>query len=255
MSITLEVNNLVKDYGDFRAVDGLSFSLERGDVLGFLGPNGAGKTTTMRMLTTFLPPTSGTAQVGGFDILTDANKVRNVIGYMPENPPLYEEMTVRSYLHFVAQLRQIPRQEVKDRIDQAIVKTDLGEKHKARLGTLSKGFRQRVGLAQAILHNPQVLILDEPTAGLDPHQIRQIRELIASLAEDHTLLLSTHILPEVLSTCTRILILNRGQKVFDDRLDSTQSTELEELFIRLTYQGHEVHEGNSDKDQELEASV
>lgn len=233
---TLEVVGLSKRYGDFSAVRELSFALQKGDVLGFLGPNGAGKTTTMRMLTTFLPPTSGTAWVGGHDILQDADAVRRIIGYMPENPPIYEEMTVEGFLRFVGTLRQVPRSDLSDRVDLAVTKTDLRDKFRARLGTLSKGYRQRVGLAQAILHDPQVLILDEPTAGLDPHQVRQIRELIQALAQEHTLILSTHILPEVISTCTRILILNRGTKVYDEPVTGGETRNLEELFIRLTYE-------------------
>ena len=237
---SLEVDGLSKQYGDFSAVRTLSFSLQKGDVLGFLGPNGAGKTTTMRMLTTFLPPTSGTARVGGHDILQHADAVRRIIGYMPENPPIYEEMTVEGFLRFVGTLRQVPRSELRDRVDLAVSKTDLRDKFKARLGTLSKGYRQRVGLAQAILHDPQVLILDEPTAGLDPHQVRHIRDLIHALAQEHTLILSTHILPEVISTCTRILILNRGIKVYDEAVKGGETRELEELFIRLTYESTAV---------------
>ncbi len=236
MAATLEVDSLSKNYGDFQAVKSLNFTLDKGEVLGFLGPNGAGKTTTMRMLTTFLPPTAGTARIDGHDILEDANSVRRIIGYMPENPPIYEEMTVIGFLKFVGTIRGIPRSEMMDRIDVAIRKTNLEEKYKAYLGTLSKGYRQRVGMAQAILHDPKVLILDEPTAGLDPHQIRQVRDLIHGLAQEHTLLLSTHILPEVISTCTRILILNRGEKVYDEKVVNTETKSLEELFIDLTYQ-------------------
>lgn len=231
---TLDVRGLTKRYGDFTAVSDLSFSLHQGDVMGFLGPNGAGKTTTMRMLTTFLPPTEGTALVNGNDILADANAVRRIIGYMPENPPVYEEMTVVGFLRFLGTLRQVPRVELRDRIDHVIRRTHLEEKAKATLGTLSKGFRQRVGLAQAILHDPQVLILDEPTAGLDPHQVREIRTLIKELAEAHTILLCTHILPEVVNICSRLVILNRGCKVYDETLSGDDIRSLEERFIRLT---------------------
>lgn len=231
--VSLEVKDLTKKYGDFTAVDQLSFSLNKGDVLGFLGPNGAGKTTTMRILTTFLPPTGGTAEILGKDILADADAVRRIIGYMPENPPIYEEMTVTGYLRFVGTIRQVPRRALKEAVERTIERVQLQEKAKSLLGTLSKGFRQRVGLAQAILHDPQVLILDEPTAGLDPHQVREIRGLISELAQEHTILLSTHILSEVISTCTRVLILNRGSKVYDESIQEG-SGDLEELFIRLT---------------------
>ena len=197
----IEVQHLTKRYGRLTAVDDVSFRVERGEILGFLGPNGAGKTTTMRVLTGYMPATSGRAVVAGFDVFEQPLEAKRRTGYLPETPPLYPEMTVREYLAFVSEIKGIPASERKARVDSSMEKsrvTDMAHRH---CGKLSKGYRQRVGLAQALIHNPDVLILDEPTAGLDPKQIIETRELIKHLAGDHTIILSTHILPEVSQTC------------------------------------------------------
>ena len=215
----LEVTGITKVYGGRRAVDDLTFSVDRGEILGFLGPNGAGKTTTMRMLTGFVPPTSGTAKVAGFDVQDEPLEVKKRIGYLPEHPPLYNEMLVRSYLNFVATIRGVPRRQVAGRVAAAIERCGLNKVAGRLIGNLSKGFQQRVGLAQAILHDPDLLILDEPTVGLDPSQIREIRQLIKGFAGEHTVILSTHILAEVTMTCSRVLIINEGQKAVTDTLE------------------------------------
>jgi len=212
----IEVSNLTKRYARHTAVDGVSFHVERGEILGFLGPNGAGKTTTMRILTCFLPPTDGTARVAGYDVFDDPMEVKRRVGYLPETPPLYPDMEVRSYLDFVAKIKGVPARTRKARIDQAIEKCQVGDVRDKLIGKLSKGYRQRVGLAQAILHDPQVLILDEPTAGLDPKQIIETRELIRGLGGEHTIILSTHILPEVEMTCGRVVIIAKGKVVAED---------------------------------------
>jgi ABC-2 type transport system ATP-binding protein len=212
----IEVQHLTKRYGRVTAVDDVSFRVERGEILGFLGPNGAGKTTTMRVLTGYMPATSGRAIVAGFDVFEQPLEAKRRTGYLPETPPLYPEMTVREYLGFVARIKGLPAGEQKARVDVSMEKarvTDMASRH---CGKLSKGYRQRVGLAQALLHNPDVLILDEPTAGLDPKQIIETRELIKHLAGDHTIILSTHILPEVAQTCQRVVIINRGRVVAVD---------------------------------------
>lgn len=212
----IEVQHLTKRYGPVTAVEDVSFRVERGEILGFLGPNGAGKTTTMRVLTGFLPPTEGRAIVAGFDVVEQPVEAKRRTGYLPEAPPLYPEMTVREYLMFVARIKGVPRAERKARVEAMLDRTwirDVADKH---CGKLSKGYRQRVGLAQALIHNPDVLILDEPTAGLDPKQIIETRQLIKSLAGDHTIVLSTHILPEVSQTCQRVVIINKGRVVAVD---------------------------------------
>src|SRR5262249_26042873 len=193
----IEVENLTKRYGRTTAVDGVSFRVQKGEILGFLGPNGAGKTTTMRILTCYLPPTEGTARVAGHDVFAAPIEVKKRVGYIPETPPLYADMSVDEFLGFCARIKGIPKAERKTRIDEAVEKTRVGDVRPKLIGKLSKGYRQRVGLAQAILNNPEVLILDEPTAGLDPKQIIETRELIKSLGGTHTIILSTHILPEV----------------------------------------------------------
>ncbi len=215
----LEVRGITKIYGARRAVDDLTFSVDRGEILGFLGPNGAGKTTTMRILTGFVPPTSGTAKVAGFDVRDEPLEVKKRIGYLPEHPPLYQEMLVRSYLSFVATIRGVPRRQIASRVGAAIERCGLREVAGRLIGNLSKGFQQRVGLAQAILHEPDLLILDEPTVGLDPSQIREIRQLIKSFAGEHTVILSTHILAEVTMTCSRVLIINEGKIAATDTLE------------------------------------
>ncbi len=212
----IEVQHLTKRYGRVTAVDDVSFRVERGEILGFLGPNGAGKTTTMRVLTGYMPATSGRAIVAGFDVFEQPLEAKRRTGYLPETPPLYPEMTVREYLAFVSEIKGIPAGERKARIDGSMEKTRIPDVANRHCGKLSKGYRQRVGLAQALIHNPDVLILDEPTAGLDPKQIIETRELIKHLAGDHTIVLSTHILPEVSQTCERVVIINRGRVVAVD---------------------------------------
>jgi ABC-2 type transport system ATP-binding protein len=212
----IEVENLTKRYGRQTAVDGISFSVQKGEILGFLGPNGAGKTTTMRVLTCFLPPTEGTARVAGHDVFEEPLEVKRRVGYIPETPPLYPDMEVGAYLDFCAKIKGVAARERTARIADAVEKCRAGDVQRTLIGRLSKGYRQRVGLAQAILHNPEVLILDEPTAGLDPKQIIETRELIKGLGGEHTIVLSTHILPEVSMTCGRVVIINKGRVVAED---------------------------------------
>jgi ABC-2 type transport system ATP-binding protein len=214
----IEVQHLTKRYGRVTAVDDLTFKVERGEILGFLGPNGAGKTTTMRILTGYMPATDGKAMVAGFDVFDQPIEAKQRTGYLPETPPLYPEMTVREYLQFVARIKikGVSRSERRARVQNAMRRTRVDDMANRHCGKLSKGYRQRVGLAQAILHNPEVLILDEPTAGLDPKQIIETRELIKELAGTHTIILSTHILPEVSQTCERVVIINKGRMVAVD---------------------------------------
>ena len=219
----IEVQHLTKRYGPVTAVDDISFTVERGEILGFLGPNGAGKTTTMRVLTGYMPPTEGKAIVAGYDVFEQPIEAKRRTGYLPETPPLYPDMTVREYLSFVSKIKGIPRGERKARVDGMMRKTHISDMANRHCGKLSKGYRQRVGLAQALMHNPDVLILDEPTAGLDPKQIIETRQLIKSLAGDHTIILSTHILPEVSQTCQRVVIINRGKVVAVDTPDNLTS--------------------------------
>ena len=212
----IKVEGLTKRYARTVAVDNISFEVEKGQIVGFLGPNGAGKTTTMRVLTCFLPPTSGTANVAGFDVLENPMEVKKRIGYLPETPPVYPEMEVDEYLTFVGKLKGIPSADINRRVDEVIGRCAIGDVRKKLIGKLSKGYRQRVGLAQAIIHNPDVLILDEPTSGLDPKQIIEIRELLKSLAGEHTIILSTHILSEVEHSCERVIIISQGKLVAID---------------------------------------
>ncbi len=216
----IKVEGLSKRYARNVAVDNISFEVQKGQIVGFLGPNGAGKTTTMRVLTCFLPPTSGSATVAGFDVMKDPIEVKRRIGYLPETPPLYPEMEVCEYLEFVGRLKGIPKQEVPKRIDEVAEKCAIGDVRKKLISKLSKGYRQRVGLAQAIIHNPDVLILDEPTAGLDPKQIIETRQLIRNLAGSHTIILSTHILPEVEQTCQQVIIINKGKLAATDSVEN-----------------------------------
>ena len=236
----IEARGLTKRYGDVVAVDDVSFQIGKGEVVGFLGPNGAGKTTTMRMLTGFVPPTDGTAVIAGHDIFTDPIAARRAIGYLPETPPLYPEMTVESYVTYVAKINDVARGERKDAVAGALERCGIADVRHRVIGTLSKGYRQRVGLAQAIVHGPPVLILDEPTIGLDPIQIREIRRLIADLASpeqgesQHTVVLSTHILPEVEAICRRVILVNEGRKVIDKPLSELTAggMTLDEVFVR-----------------------
>jgi len=216
----IEVQQLTKRYGRITAVDDVSFRVERGEILGFLGPNGAGKTTTMRVLTGYMPPSEGKAVVAGFDVFDQPLEAKRRTGYLPETPPLYVDMTVREYLTFVAKVKGVPGPERKRRVDSVMERTRVTDVVDRHCGKLSKGYRQRVGLAQALIHNPDVLILDEPTAGLDPKQIIETRQLIKSLAGDHTIILSTHILPEVSQTCQRVIIINKGKVIAVDTPDN-----------------------------------
>jgi ABC-2 type transport system ATP-binding protein len=219
----ITVNGLTKRYARHTAVDDISFTVAKGQIVGFLGPNGAGKTTTMRVLTCFLPPTAGTATVAGFDVLENPMEVKRRVGYLPETPPLYLEMSAAEYLSFVGQIKGLSGAELAKRVDYVLDRCAIADVKDKLLGKLSKGYRQRVGLAQAIIHNPEVLILDEPTAGLDPKQINETRDLIKGLAGDHTIILSTHILPEVAQTCQQVIIINKGKVVATDSVDNLQS--------------------------------
>src|SRR5579885_489812 len=219
----IAVRNLTKKYAHNVAVDRISFEVAKGQIVGFLGPNGAGKTTTMRVLTCFLPPTSGSASVAGFDVLEQPIEVKRRIGYLPETPPLYLEMRTSEYLTFVGKIKGLRGAELAKRVNYVLERCAVADVKDRVLGKLSKGYRQRVGLAQAIIHNPDVLILDEPTAGLDPKQINETRDLIKSLAGDHTIILSTHILPEVEQTCQQVIIINRGKLVATDSVQNLQA--------------------------------
>jgi ABC-2 type transport system ATP-binding protein len=218
----IEVDHLSKRYGPFTAVDDVSFRVESGQILGFLGPNGAGKTTTMRIITGYMPATSGKAVVAGYDVFDQPLEAKRRTGYLPETPPLYPDMTVREYLTFVAKIKGL-RSHIKDRVDQVMKRTWVADMADRHCGKLSKGYKQRVGLAQAIIHNPEVLVLDEPTAGLDPKQIIETRQLIRELAGTHTIVLSTHILPEVSQTCQRVVIINKGRVVAVDSPENLTS--------------------------------
>lgn len=238
----IQVDNLKKLYRDRVAVDGLSFTVNEGEILGFLGPNGAGKSTTMRILTGFLPATSGTVKVAGFDVFEQPLEVKRRVGYLPELPPLYLDMTVRDYLRFVARLKGVAGKAVASEVDRVGALTSTTQVMDRVIDKISKGYKQRVGLAQALLGDPKVLILDEPTVGLDPQQILEVRDLIKSLAGKHTIILSTHILPEVIATCQKALIINRGKAVAHEDLarltqkfkDGDREPSLEEVFIKLT---------------------
>jgi ABC-2 type transport system ATP-binding protein len=212
----IEVQDLTKEYSSVKAVDHVSFSVNKGEILGFLGPNGAGKTTTMRILTGYMPATSGTARVAGYDVFTDSLEVRRRIGYLPEAPPVYPDMTVADYLDFVARIKNVPAEKRAARVNDAMEKTNITDKREQIIKRLSRGYKQRVGLAQALVHDPDVIILDEPTVGLDPKQIIEVRHLIKGLAGEHTIILSTHILPEVSMTCDRVVIINKGKIVAVD---------------------------------------
>jgi ABC-2 type transport system ATP-binding protein len=212
----IEVQDLTKAFGSVTAVDHISFTVTQGEILGFLGPNGAGKTTTMRMLTGYMPATSGTARIAGFDVFNDSLDARRHIGYLPEVPPVYPDMSVESYLDFVARIKNVPPEKRAERVADALKKANIIDKRTELIKRLSRGYRQRVGLAQALVHDPDVIILDEPTVGLDPKQIIEVRNLIKGLAGSHTIILSTHILPEVSMTCDRVVIINKGKIVAVD---------------------------------------
>ena len=235
----ITVKGLTKRYARTVAVDHISFEVQKGQIVGFLGPNGAGKTTTMRILTCFLPPTDGSANVAGFDVLEQPMEVKKRIGYLPETPPLYPEMEVREYLTFVGKLKGMSGPSLVSRVSEVSERCAVADVQSKLLGKLSKGYRQRVGLAQAIIHNPDVLILDEPTAGLDPKQINETRELIRSLAGDHTILLSTHILPEVEQTCEQVLIINKGKLVATDSVHNLQNRARGAESVMLEVEGRD----------------
>lgn len=240
----IEVRNLTKRYGDLVAIRDISFTAATGQILGFLGPNGSGKTTTMRIITGFMPATTGTVKVAGYDIFDDSYEVRKRIGYLPESPPLYTDMTVTSYLRFVGRIRGMPKAELSDGVDRVLHTCGLPEVAGRVIGHLSKGFRQRVGLAQALVHDPSVLVLDEPTIGLDPRQIIGIRTLIKELAGERTVILSTHILPEVSQLCEKVVIINDGRIVVEDTLiNLTQGMSLEQVFLQSI--GKEASDGRS----------
>lgn len=228
----IKVENLTKRFGGFTAVNGIDFQVQKGEIVGFLGPNGAGKSTTMRMLSGFLPPTSGKAEVAGFDVFADSLHAREHIGYMPENVPLYTDMRVNEFLRYRAALKGVPGRRLRERVGDVLELCGLKDVEKKLIGNLSKGYRQRVGLADAMSHEPDLLILDEPTIGLDPNQIRLVRDLIHNLRRHHTILLSTHILPEVEMLCSRVIIINKGRI---EALDTPQN-----LRARLGQAGHVV---------------
>ena len=233
----IEVRELSKYFGDLAAVESVSFRVEKGQIVGFLGPNGAGKTTLMRVLTCYLPPTAGTAVVEGFDVIEESMEVRRRIGYLPEEPPLYGDMTVEAYLGFVAKIKGVPSSQMRSRIEGTMERTAITDVRRTVIGHLSKGFRQRLGLAQALVHNPSVLILDEPTVGLDPRQIIEIRELIRSLRGEHTIILSTHILPEASMTCDKVVIINEGRIVGEGTPDSLMAQFREGDVLRAEISG------------------
>ena len=238
----IEIEKLSKRYRDLVAVNDISFNVAKGEIVGFLGPNGAGKSTTMKIITGFLPASGGTVKVAGVDVFEDPMTVRKSIGYLPEIPPVYPELTVSEYLRFVAKLKKIPKADLQSEIDRVIERLSLEDVHRRLIRNLSKGYQQRTGFAQALLGNPPVLILDEPTVGLDPRQIGEVRELIKELSGAHTVILSTHILQEVVATCERVVIINRGQIVADNTLanlvaehaDKSSAQSLEQIFLSLT---------------------
>lgn len=238
----IRVNDLTKNYGLRRAIDGLNFEARQGEILGFLGPNGAGKTTTMRILTGYMPPTSGTATIAGYDVVSESLEVRKRVGYLPETVPLYTDMTLYDYLKFMADLRHLPNSD--DVIDETLEMVGLLERAEGFIGNLSKGMRQRLGLAQALLHKPEVLILDEPTIGLDPAQIIEVRNVIREVGKERTVLLSTHILSEAQQLCDRILIINKGKIVVEDTPENLQSrlTGAERVQLRVKGESDELVE-------------
>ena len=231
----IKINNLTKYFGETKAVDGIDFEIKKGEIIGFLGPNGAGKTTTVRVITCFLPPTSGTVEIDGLNVRDNSLEIRRKIGYLPENTPLYNDMNVYEFLRYIAELRKIPKLEQNSRIKKMVEISGLGDVLGKNIGTLSKGYNQRVGLAQAMIHDPEILILDEPTSGLDPNQIVEIRNLIKQLGREKTVILCTHILPEVQATCNRAIIINRGKIAADGTMEELENaaTGSERIFIEV----------------------
>ena len=236
----IHVEGLTRFYGEKRAISDITFHVNKGEILGLLGPNAAGKTTTMRILTCYMPPTSGKAVIGGYDIFEQSMDVRRITGYLPENPPLYTEFTVWDYLDFVARIKGMPADKRKKDIDSVIEKTSIGDVRHRIIAKLSKGYKQRVGLAQSLLNNPQIVILDEPTVGLDPKQIIEIRELIKNLRGEHTVILSSHILPEIEQTCERVVIINQGRVVAEDTPENLTARLSGGERILLTVAGDEL---------------
>src|SRR5436305_516321 len=253
----IKVEGLTKRYARTVAVDNISFEVQKGQIVGFLGPNGAGKTTTMRVLTCFLPPTDGTAKVAGYDVLEQPLEVKKRIGYLPESPPVYPDMEVGEYLTFVGALKGLSGNELAKRVNEAAERCAVADVRMKLIGKLSKGYRQRVGLAQAIIHLPDVLILDEPTAGLDPKQINETRELIRSLAGEHTIILSTHILPEVEQTCEQVIIINKGRLVATDSVANLQNRArgAESLLVEVAGRSGGVDPGKVQSRLELVSGV
>lgn len=231
--VAIEVQNLVKTYGERFAINQISFKINKGDVVGLLGPNGAGKSTTMKIITGFMSPTSGVAKVCGYDVFENPLEVKKRIGYLPENPPLYLDMTVEHYLKYVTELKQVAKNDVKKNIESALEKTQLNDVRHRVIKNLSKGFKQRVGIAQALVSNPEVLILDEPTVGLDPKQVSEIRDLINELKGQHTIILSTHILSEVEATCNKIMIIHQGHLILEDNIENIQNIRQKQTQILL----------------------
>ncbi|MCH8317714.1 MAG: ATP-binding cassette domain-containing protein [Bacteroidetes bacterium] len=234
--MSIAVNNLTKVFGTQKAVDGISFSVKQGEILGFLGPNGAGKTTTMRVAACYLPPTSGTVTVCGYDVMESSIEVRKSVGYLAEHNPLYTDMYVHEYLQFIGSLYNLKSTKLKSSVEKMIQLCGLSPEQNKKIGTLSKGFRQRVGLAQALIHDPEVLIMDEPTSGLDPNQIIEIREVIKNIGKEKTVVFSTHILQEVEAICDRVVIINEGKIVADSKVADLikQKSSLESVFQKLT---------------------
>jgi ABC-2 type transport system ATP-binding protein len=248
----IKVDGLTKRYARTVAVDNISFEVEKGQIVGFLGPNGAGKTTTMRVLTCFLPPTAGTANIAGYDVITHPMEVKKRIGYLPENPPVYPEMEVSEYLNFVGRLKGITSADIHRRVDEVLGRCAIGDVRSKLIGKLSKGYRQRVGIAQAIIHNPDVLILDEPTSGLDPKQIIEIRELLRQLAGEHTIILSTHILSEVEHSCERVIIIAQGKLVAIDSVANLTNRLRGSEAVAVEVQASDGSPNPSDVQQRLE---
>ena len=240
----IHVQNVSKHYGDLIAVDNISFHLDKGDVLGFLGPNGAGKTTTMRILTGYMPPTKGSVYISDIDVFDNPGEAKSHIGYLPENPPLYEDMVVSEYLDFVADIKQVPADKKNNRIHYVMDKCGITDVSGRVIGHLSKGYRQRIGIAQALINDPSVLILDEPTNGLDPMQIIEIRELIQGLAGDRTVILSTHILPEVTMICSKVIIINKGKIALEESLENlaSKTNGINSILLKTKYQALGVRE-------------